>query len=138
MLKQKFQEVEVGGKKYRLTKMDARTGSYIAAKLAMLAAPFLNKLKKDEGIDAEGMAALVASLSRKDFEEIQTLLLKRVQLLREKDGIPLPEPILMADGSFVDEELEYSTAAVMNLTGQSIIFNVGDFFAEAGLLKPAL
>ena len=83
------------------------------------------------------MAALVTGLNRKDFEEIQTLLLKRVQLLREKDGVPLPEPIIMADGSFVDEELEYSTAAVMNLTVQSVMFNVGDFFAEAGLLKPA-
>ena len=134
MLKQKYQEVEVGGKKYRLTKMDARTGSYIAAKLALLAAPLL---KKGGSVDDNAMAALVPSLNRKDFEEIQTLLLKRVKLLREKDGVSLPEPILMADGSFVDEELEYSTAAVMNLTVQSIMFNVGDFFAEAGLLKPA-
>lgn len=137
MLKQKFKEVEVGGKKYRLTKMDARTGSYIAAKLALLAAPLLKNIKKDKDLDAESMAALVTGLNRKDFEEIQTLLLKRVQLLREKDGVPLPEPIIMADGSFVDEELEYSTAAVMNLTVQSVMFNVGDFFAEAGLLKPA-
>lgn len=134
MLKQKYQEVEVGGKKYRLTKMDARTGSYIAAKLALLAAPLL---KKGGSVDDNAMAALIHSLNRKDFEEIQTLLLKRVKLLREKDGVSLPEPILMADGSFVDEELEYSTAAVMNLTVQSIMFNVGDFFAEAGLLKPA-
>lgn len=134
MLKQKYQEVEVGGKKYRLTKMDARTGSYIAAKLALLAAPLL---KKGGSVDDNAMAALIPSLNRKDFEEIQTLLLKRVKLLREKDGVSLPEPILMADGSFVDEELEYSTAAVMNLTVQSIMFNVGDFFAEAGLLKPA-
>lgn len=134
MLKQKYQDVEVGGKKYRLTKMDARTGSYIAAKLALLAAPLL---KKGGSVDDNAMAALVPSLNRKDFEEIQTLLLKRVKILREKDGIFLPEPILKADGSFVDEELEYSTAAVMNLTVQSIMFNVGDFFAEAGLLKPA-
>lgn len=134
MLKQKFKEVEVGGKKYRLTKMDARTGSYIAAKLALLAAPLL---KKGGNIDDDAMTALVPSLNRKDFEEIQTLLLRRVQLLREKDGTSLPEPIVMANGSFVDEDLEYSTAAVMNLTVQSIMFNVGDFFAEAGLLKPA-
>ena len=134
MLKQKYQDVEVGGKKYRLTKMDARTGSYIAAKLALLAAPLL---KKGGSVDDNAMAALVPGLNRKDFEEIQTLLLKRVKLLREKDGIFLPEPILKADGSFVDEELEYSTAAVMNLTVQSVMFNVGDFFAEAGLLKPA-
>lgn len=133
MLKQKTQDVEVGGKKYRLTKIDARTGSYVAAKLALIAAPLLTDKKFDE----KTMAALVPNLSRRDFDEIQTILLKSVLKLNEAKDNLLPEPILKNDGSFVDEELEYDAASVMNLTAQAAMFNVGAFFAAAGLAIPA-
>lgn len=133
MIKQKTQDVEVGGKKYRLTKIDARTGSYVAAKLALIAAPLLTDKKFDE----KTMAALVPNLSRRDFDEIQTILLKSVLKLNEAKDNLLPEPILKSDGSFVDEELEYDAASVMNLTAQAAMFNVGAFFAAAGLAIPA-
>lgn len=133
MIKQKTQDVEVGGKKYRLTKIDARTGSYVAAKLALIAAPLLTDKKFDE----KTMAALVPNLSRRDFDEIQTILLKSVLKLNEAKDNLLPEPILKSDGSFVDEELEYDAASVMNLTAQAAMFNVGAFFAVAGLAIPA-
>lgn len=133
MLKQKTQDIEVGGKKYRLTKIDARTGSYVAAKLALIAAPLLTDKKFDE----KTMAALVPNLSRRDFDEIQTILLKSVLKLNEAKDNLLPEPILKSDGSFVDEELEYDAASVMNLTAQAAMFNVGAFFAAAGLAIPA-
>lgn len=133
MLKQKYKDIEAGDKKYRLTKMDARTGSYLAAKVALLAAPLMNS----GSVDKQAIAHIVPSLCRKDFEEIQTIVLQRVQRLNEVNGSLLPEPILKADGTFVDEELEYSIATVMNLTVQAIMFNIGDFFAEAGFLKPA-
>lgn len=133
MIKQKTQDIEVGGKKYRLTKIDARTGSYVAAKLALIAAPLLTDKKFDE----KTMAALVPNLSRRDFDEIQTILLKSVLKLNEAKDNLLPEPILKSDGSFVDEELEYDAASVMNLTAQAAMFNVGAFFAAAGLAIPA-
>lgn len=133
MIKQKTQDVEVGGKKYRLTKIDARTGSYVAAKLALIAAPLLTDKKFDE----KTMAALVPNLSRRDFDEIQTILLKSVLKLNEAKDNLLPEPILKSDSSFVDEELEYDAASVMNLTAQAAMFNVGAFFAVAGLAIPA-
>lgn len=134
MLKQKTKDIEVGGKKYRLTKLDARTGSYIAAKLAILAAPMLAQGK---AVDAASVSAAMPNLKREDFDELQTLLLQRVQKLNDVQGQLLPEPVLKADGAFVDEELAYNVANVMNLTVQSIMFNVGDFFAEAGFQSPA-
>lgn len=133
MLKQNVKDIEVGGKKYRITKMDARAGSYVATKIALIGAPLLMNKK----FDNEALATLLPSLNRRDFDEIQTILLKCVQKLNEKDGHLLPEPVLTADGSFVDEELQYNVAAVMNITVQAAMFNVGAFFAEAGLPVPA-
>lgn len=132
MLKQKTKDIEVNGKKYRLTRMDARTGSYVAAKLALLCAPLLNK--KGE-INEAGLAQVLPALSRHDFDEIQTIMLKTVHQLVGAEG--MESPVVKANGDFVDEDLCYDVAAVINLTVQAVFFNVGDFFAEAGLLKPA-
>ena len=59
MLKQKTQVVEVAGKSYQLTKMDARTGSYVAFKVAGVLAP--------SGAKAAEMAAALMGMPRKDF-----------------------------------------------------------------------
>lgn len=129
MLKQKTKDIEVNGRNYRLTRMDARTGSYVAAKLAILCAPLL----KDGAVNEEGLTQILPALSRRDFDEIQTIMLKTVRRL--VDG--MESPVVKNDGDFVDEDLVYDVAAVINITVQAAFFNVGDFFAEAGLLKPA-
>lgn len=59
MLKQKTQVVEVAGTSYQLTKMDARTGSYVAFKVAGVLAP-------SGGKTAE-MAAALMGMPRKDL-----------------------------------------------------------------------
>lgn len=125
MLKQITKDVEVGGKTYRLTKMDARTGSYVALRLAAI-------MHAGDGVDQ--LSGALNSLTRKDFDELQTIILQRVLKLTGD----LPSPILTADGSFVDEELEYDASSVINLTMQCLVFNIGGFFGEAGLSLPAL
>lgn len=132
MLKQKTKDIEVNGKKYRLTRMDARTGSYVAAKLALLCSPLL----KDDQLDEEGLARMLPALSRREFDELQTILLKTVRQLVGAEG--MESPVVKGDGSFIDEALSYDVAAVINLTVQAAFFNVGDFFAEAGLLKQVI
>lgn len=130
MLKQKTQIVEVAGKSYQLTKMDARTGSYVAFKVAGVLAP-------SGGKTAE-MAAALMGMPRKDFDELQSLLLRTVnRLIDNGNGQQLPEPVLTAKGDFVDEALAYDAASVIHLTVHALIFNVGGFFAAAGLNLPA-
>ena len=81
---------------------------------------------------------LLLQVPRKDFDELQTLLLKTVcRLVAAPNGQQLPEPVLNASGDFVDETLGYDAAGVINLTVQALIFNVGSFFGEAGLKVPA-
>lgn len=133
MLKQKIKNVEVGGKPYQLTKMDARTGSYVAFKAAGVLAP---------AMESKGSGAAIAlalmGMPRKDFDELQSLLLKTVnRLVEAPNGQQIPEPVLTAKGDFVDEALAYDVAAVIKLTIEALMFNVGGFFGEAGLKLPA-
>lgn len=46
--KRKTQIIEVGGSKYRLSKLDARSASYIAFKSAGIVAPLMGKGKTTE------------------------------------------------------------------------------------------
>ena len=121
-MKTKTKIIEVNHKKYKLSKLDARTGSYVAFKLAAVIAPAL----KDGSV--EMAIGHVSKLPRTEFEEIQTFLLQTVTEIKEVNGEEMPMPLLRG-GKFVDEELEYDVSAVMQLTVQAAIFNVGDFFA---------
>ena len=121
-MKPKTKIIEVKDKKYKLSKLDARTGSYVAFKLAAVIAPAL----KDNNV--EQALSQVSKLPRAEFDEMQTLLLQTVTEVKDVNGEELPMP-LMRNGAFIDEELTYDVSAVMQLTGQAAIFNVGDFFA---------
>lgn len=121
-MKPKTKIIEVKDKKYKLSKLDARTGSYVAFKLAAVIAPAL----KDNNV--EQALSQVSKLPRAEFDEMQTLLLQTVTEVKDVNGEELPMP-LMRNGAFIDEELTYDVSAVMQLTVQAAIFNVGDFFA---------
>ena len=121
-MKPKTKIIEVKDKKYKLSKLDARTGSYVAFKLAAVIAPAL----KDNNV--EQALSQVSKLPRAEFDEMQTLLLQTVTEVKEVNGEELPMP-LMRNGAFIDEELNYDVSAVMQLTVQASIFNVGDFFS---------
>lgn len=131
MLKEKTRDIELSGKKYRLNKMDARTGSYVAAKVAIIAAPLLKSSGK---INEQNLATILPSLNRNDFDELQTILLKTVYRYADNGMV---EPICTANGTIFDEELAYDVKTVIALTVHAVMFNCGDFFNEAGLMNPA-
>ena len=133
MQKQKNKIVEVDGAKYRLSKLDARSASYLAFKLAAVIAPVLGKGKKDTSM--EEVASAIPNIPRPEFDEMQTMLLKTVYSLKDANGIDMPVPVLKADGSFVDEGMAYEPVVVMKLTIQALVFNIGSFFPEAGLTR---
>lgn len=139
MLKQKTKVIEVGGAKYRLGKMDARSASYLAMKAAAVIAPALSTIKSMNKQDAITAAAnALPAMPREEFDEIQTMLLRTVVKLVETNGVDMPVPVIKADGSFADEDLCYDAPTVMQLSVQALMFNIGDFFQGAGLIqKPA-
>lgn len=138
MLKPKTQVVEVAGKKYQLTKMNARAGSYVAFKVAGVLAPLASKADGKTKVSTADMAGALLGMPRKDFDELQSLLLRTVlRLVEGPNGQQMPEPVLTAEGDFVDEALAYDVATVINLTIRALVFNIGDFFGAAGLSLPA-
>ena len=136
--KQKPQIIAVGGSKYRLSKLDARSASYIAYTSAGIVAPLMRKGKNNGNISVESISKVLPAVPRHEFEEIQTMLLKTVVKMNDVGGQLLPEPILKEDGSFAIEDLAYDAGAVIALTVSSFLFNVGGFFGGAGLIPAEL
>lgn len=130
MLKQKTKTQELDGKNYRFTKLDARSASYLAMKVASIVAPVLSK---GIGVSAGELGASIQHLDRIDFDEIQTMLLRTICSLSVVEGQEIPTPIIKSNGDFVNEELLYDAKLVIQLTVEAMMFNIGDFFTEAGL-----
>ena len=130
MLKQKNKIIEIDGVKYRLGKLDARSASYMAMKTAAVLAPALGS---GNGMDVQAAASALPKMSRAEFDEIQTMLLKTVCKLEVAGNTDMPVPVLKSDGSFVDVDMAYDAMTVIRLTAEALMFNIGGFFQGAGL-----
>lgn len=127
---------EFGGRQWDIGKFDARTGSYLAFKLMSDFGPMLSggvhAAMSGQSADKAFEAVFkkgVPSMSRADFDEIQTECLRVCRELT-KSG---PVDVLDERGNFGVNDLEYDAKTVMALTIQALVFNVSSFF-DAGLL----
>ena len=133
-MKIKDKIVEVGGKRYKLTKLNADAGSYVAFKLAGVALPLMSGLSGKVGTNEMKMLSqAITSMNRKDFSEVQKILLATVLKLEPAGGVDMPVPVLKADGTYADEELRMDAKTVISLTVQAALFNIGGFFGGEGL-----
>lgn len=132
-MKVKDKIIEAGGKRYKLTKLDADAGSYVAFKLAGVALPLMNgfsgKVSQD---DMRLLSQAITSMGRKEFTEVQKILLGTVLRLETSGGVDMPVPVLKADGTYADEDLRTDAKTVIALTVQAALFNIGDFFGGEG------
>lgn len=130
-VKEKF--IEVGGVRYKLTKLDADAGSYVAFKLAGVALPLMNGLSgKVNADDMRLLSQAITSMNRKEFTEVQKILLATVLKIENAGGVDMPVPVLKADGTYADEELRMDAKTVISLTVQAALFNIGGFFGGEG------
>lgn len=132
-IKEKF--YELNGSRYKLTKLDADSGSYVAFKLAGVVLPLMSGLT-GQGVSSSEMKLLsqaITSMNRKDFTEVQKILLATVLKIESSGGVDMPMPILKADGTYAVEELRSDAGAVIALTIQAALFNIGGFFGGEGL-----
>ena len=136
-VKEKFFELD--GKRYKLTKMDADSGSYVAFKLAGVALPLMQGLsgKNFKDGDMKLLSQAIASMGRAEFTEVQKILLRTVLKMETAGGVDMPMPIIKADGTYADPELAMDAKAVITLTIQAAMFNIGGFFTEEGPSKTA-
>lgn len=134
-MKVKEKIIEVNGGRFRLTKLNADAGSYVAFKLAGVALPLLQGLsgKKINDADMKLLSQAISSMSRAEFSEVQKILLGTVQKITTSGGVDMPMPVLKADGSYADEEMAMDARTVISLTVQAAMFNISGFFTEEGL-----
>lgn len=126
--------IEAGGNRYKLTKLDADAGSYVAFKLAGVALPLMNGVTgKVSADDMKLLSQAITSMSRNEFTEVQKILLSTVLKIEHSGGVDMPVPVLKADGTYTDEELRMDAKTVISLTVQAALFNIGGFFGGEGL-----
>lgn len=146
--------VEIQGRKFRIAKFDAMTGSFMLMKVMNILAPVakgldfgkLTEFKDTSNItefedisnikdsvmkhfDVSQIIMDLTSLSEQDFRYIQERCLKVCsEVLPAGDA-----PVLLNNGEFGVVDLKTDTMTVLALTAHALIFNVSSFFAGSPL-----
>lgn len=121
--------IALKGRKFRIDKFDALTGSYIAYKLmAQMLPGGLDKQISDK------MPKGRTVMSKEEFVDLQRDCLAVCKEIVTAGGNEMPMPVVMANGSWGVAGLEDDTITVMTLTINALVFNVAGFF-EGDALK---
>ncbi|EKQ56267.1 MULTISPECIES: phage tail assembly chaperone [unclassified Clostridium] len=130
-----YKDIEINGRKFRLNKMDAKTGSFMLFKLMKILTPMVKNIKTDEkevdlaNLNLTEIAESLFDLEEKEFRYIQDNALQVVQELLGAG----PTKVLNQFGEFEANNIEFDTGLVMNLTVQSLYFNIKGFFKGSPL-----
>ncbi len=127
MKREQFKDVEVNGRKFRIGRFDALTGSYITTLLLMQMLP----MGMEDGL--AGMPKDRSLMDKGTFREVQMDCLKVVSELKQVGETIAPVLVMLPDGRWGVEEIEDDTMTVITLTINSLMFNLSDFFQEGAL-----
>lgn len=125
--------IEVNGRTFILKKMDARTGSYMLFKLMKLLPPILENIDIDKldndnfdfkSLNLSETLKPIFDLPEEEFRYIQDNCLKSVDELLAAGA----QPVMQKNSEWGINDIAYDIGLVMNLTIQSLIFNVQGFF----------
>jgi len=136
-----FKDIELAGRKWRIKKFDALTGSYISAKLigklgAILASVASGNVSNQAAI-ATAVSEALSSMSKSEFIELQIDALSVTGEITAVAGTEATLPVKLATGAWGVEGLEDDLITVMALVIHSLVFNVSPFF-DGNALKSAL
>ncbi|NHL37744.1 hypothetical protein FDE95_14270 [Clostridium botulinum] len=131
-----YKDIEINERRFRLNKMDARTGSYMLFKLMKILTPIFKNIKADDtenisldDINLTDLMSSIFNLPEDEFRYIQDNCLRVVEEILPAG----PARVIDKYGTFGVLNIEFDTALLMNLTIQSLIFNVKGFFAGSPL-----
>lgn len=138
---EEYKDIEINGRSFRLTKMDARTGCFMMFKLMKLLPSVLENINVEKldlgnlsldslkGLNLTEMLDPIFEMPEKEFRYIQDNCLKVVQ-----ENLPAGlQPVLNKNNTWGVNNIENNTGLVMNLTIQSLAFNVMGFFEGSPL-----
>lgn len=140
-----FKDIIIGTRKFRLHKFDALTGSYMLFKLIGIISPIFKYMdiktakgklngsaqdEKEEEITKTDIAMIlgeITKLPKEDFEYIQKNCLMVTNEIHEKTS-QISAPVLNEYGTW--GTMDITTPLILNLTAQSLLFNISNFFGE--------
>lgn len=124
-----YKDVEIGGVKYQIGRMTARTGSWIAAQIISKVLPSVIESQ----MPLEGLPSSRSEMSEIEFQNIQDHCLnvcKKYELIGSTEAAV---PVMARFGVFAVKDLEYDLLTVLALTIHALLFNISPFFEGDGL-----
>jgi len=127
--REEFKIVNLAGRKWRVEKFDALTGSYIAFQIMSKIMPM--GLDPKLGVDLpEGRSMM----SKSEFAALQKDCLSVVYELVDANGTEMPVKLMLDNGVWGVDGLQKDMITVMSLTITALVFNIASFF-EGDALK---
>lgn len=130
--KQKTKDIPLGDRKYRIGRMSARNGSWVAAQLMTKMLPGI-AAKMMEAMLATPLPAGRSELSEAEFHNIQDHCLAVCSRLEMNGDQAFYMPLVSEQGTWAIKELEDDAFTVLSLTVHALIFNILPFFEGGGL-----
>jgi hypothetical protein len=124
-----FKDVDLGGRKWRIGRFDAMTGSYITMLVLMQMLP----MGMDEQIGVGSIGKGRSLMDKKTFFDVQADCLKICSELQQVGESVAPIPVMLDDGRWGVGGIEDDMPTILALTIQTLIFNISDFFQEGAL-----
>ena len=129
-IKEKYKDIEIDGRKFRINKFNAMTGTFMLMKMLGILLPMLDKIDLDsveiatlKDLNFTHIAKSLCDLEEKEFKYIQENCLKVVEEILPAG----PQQILNNYGVWGVQDIEFDMGLVHNLTVQSIWFNMQSF-----------
>lgn len=119
-------DVKIGERVFRLKKMDARTGTWIAFLV-------LGKMASQGGFGVRAVASSMSNYSKEEFLSVQSDALRTVYKIENHEGQEFPVCIVTESGAWADKDLAEDVVTLFALTVQAVVFNVQPFFLKGGL-----
>lgn len=125
--RESHKDVEVGGRKWRIGRFDAMTGSYITMLVLMQILPM--GLDEQIGVSAKGRSLM----DKQTFFDVQADCLKICSELQTVGETITPIMVMLPDGRWGISGVEDDIMTILSLTVHTLIFNISDFFQEDAL-----
>jgi hypothetical protein len=124
-----FKDVELGGRRWRIGRFDAMTGSYITMLVLMQMLP----MGMDEQIGINSIGKGRSLMDKKTFFDVQSDCLKVCSELQQVGESVSPVMVMLPDGRWGVGGVEEDVPTILGLTVHTLIFNISDFFQEDAL-----
>jgi len=129
--------VQIGERKWQISKFDALTGSYITVKMLSRVMHIISAVLAGQVTDpiliGSSVATEIGNLSKAEFNEIQYEALSVIKEIKTIGGKEIPAPLRLPDGQWGVEGVADNAMLILALVTHSLVFNLMGFFEEKEL-----